>query len=209
MMMNRPLPLVSRIARIGSWSVVALVVATAAGCAEESGSSYAIDRTAVNGLPKVVSTETSWSTAKVGAVDYPDRSIALTGPDGTTHIFRVSTAVANFDQVKQGDTVKMEVLDQVTVNVRRASSPPMIAQSIGVELAALGEKPGIIATRSVEVNAVVASIDYQARIVSLATPGGGTTTIAVSDKMKDFNNVKVGDQVIFTYTEGVAITVSS
>jgi hypothetical protein len=207
MMNTHSLPL-SRLVRVGSWSAVALAIAVTAGCSQ-SGNSFTVDRSTVNGLPKVVATEKAWATAKVEAIDYANRSIALTGPDGTTHIFKVSSAVANFDQVKQGDTVNMEVLDRVTVNVRDAYSPPVIEESVGVELAELGSLPGIVATRSVEVNATVAAIDYQARTISLTRTGEALLVITVSPKMKNFNNISVGNQVIFTYTEAISITVKS
>jgi len=167
-----------------------------------------IERTTVNGLPSIVTTAKMAGEVKVEAIDYDNRSIALKGPEGKTEIFKVSSAVRNFDQIKQGDTVKVEYLTTVDINVRKVGEPLAAAEAVGVAAAPLGAKPGLIAVRTVEVLANVAAIDYVERMVTLVGLRDQPVTFHAGKKLKGFDNVVQGDQVIFTYTESVLIEVT-
>ena len=99
--------------------MVASVVLWAAGCSE-AGPSYSIERKTVDGLPTVTATASDKAEAKVDAIDYGNRSIALTGPSGKTEIFTVSSAVRNFYQIKKGDVVKVEYYSRMFATVRKS-----------------------------------------------------------------------------------------
>jgi hypothetical protein len=176
------------------------------GCAE-SGHEITVERSTVNGLPSVVATEKMSGEVKVEAIDYDNRSIALEGSDGNCEIFKLSPAVRNFNQIKKGDTVKVEYQTTVDVNVRKVGEPLAATEVVGVARAPLGEKPGLIAVRTVEVLANVEAIDYTERTVTLVGMRDKPVTIHVSPKLKSFDKVAKGDQVIFTYTESVSIEV--
>jgi len=177
-----------------------------AGCASE-GSSSNIDRKTVDGLPSVTATGTSWADVKVEAVDYWDRAVALTGPDGKTHIFKVGPEVRNLNQLKKGDTVRVEYAEQLTVNVRKSNEPLSVDAMVALERSAVGSKPGMVATRIVETDTTVQRIDYDTRRVTFMGPDGNTFSLTASDKLKNLDKVKVGDRVVFTYAEAVSIQV--
>jgi hypothetical protein len=175
-----------------------------AGC---NTPSVTVDRSTVNGLPSVVQTERANAEAKVVAIDYGDRAIALEGPKGDTQIFRVTSAVRNFYQIKKGDTVHVSYYSRLAANVRKVSEPPTTTIIDGVQLADLGKKPGIICTRNAQVEATVSSINYQTREVKLKTTTGAEIALTADKRLQKLENVKAGDQVVFDYAEALAINV--
>jgi Cu/Ag efflux protein CusF len=178
-----------------------------AGCAQPS-ETFTIDRTTVNGLPSIASTASVTGTVKIEAVDYDNRSVALEGPDGKSEIFKVSPEVRNFDQIKQGDVVKVQYMQTIDVNVRKVGQPLSTAEVASVATAPLGDKPGVVAARTVQTLANVQAIDYQARTVTLVGMGDKPVTFHVHKDLASFDNVVEGDQVVFTYTEAVSIDVT-
>ncbi len=189
-----------------SAAVIAAALAVA-GCAQPS-ETVTVDRTTVNGLPSVTSTESVTGTSKIEAIDYDNRSVALQGPDGKSEIFEVPPEVRNFDQIKQGDVVKVQYMQTIDVNVRKVGQPLSTAVAGGMATAPLGDKPGVVAFRTVQTLANVQAIDYQTRTVTLVGMGDKPVTLTVSPKLADFDKVSQGDQVIFTYTEAVTIDVT-
>ena len=143
-----------------------------------------------------------------GGGDYTNRSIALTGPDGKSQIFHVTSAVRNFAQIKKGDTVKVEYFSRLKATLRKVNEAPETTVSDAVAIAELGQKPGIVCTRNAQIEANVESIDYQTRVVKLKTVSGETLTITADKKLKNLDKVQAGDQVVFDYTEAVSITVN-
>jgi Cu/Ag efflux protein CusF len=75
-----------------------------------------------------------------------------------------------------------------------------------VQVAAGAEQPGAKAAAAVTLRGTVAAVDREARTITLKGPKGGTLTLEVRDESK-FDSVKVGDPVVATYYEAVAIVV--
>lgn len=169
--------------------------------------SSTVERSTVNGLPSVVHTESSNAKAKVVAIDYDDRSIALEGEGGETQIFRVTSAVRNFYQIKKGDSVHVSYYSRLAANVRKVSEQPTTTVIDAVQLADLGKKPGIICTRNAQVQATVSSINYQTREVKLKTTTGSEIALTADKKLPNLESVKTGDQVVFDYAEALSISV--
>src|SRR6188768_3067377 len=186
-------------------SAMSILSVSLLSACQDVSSSYSIDRKTVNGLPTVVAVENSTAKVDVEAVDYANRSIALRGPDGTTQIFNVSPAVRNFAQIKKGDTVHVEYASRLAASVRKTNEPPTTTTVDAVELAKLGEKPGIICTRRATVEATVQSINYETRRVDLKTTTGAMISLTADKKLKNLESVHQGDQVIFDYAEAVSI----
>jgi hypothetical protein len=183
-----------------------------AGCAQEQPSApdeeFAIDRTTVNGLPSITGTASGTSQVTVESIDYDNRSIALKGPDGKSEIFSVPPEVKNFNQIQKGDVVKAQYMQTIDVNVRKVGQPLSVAEVASVATAAPGDKPGIVAVRTVQTLANVQDIDYKARTVTLIGVSNKPVTFTVNKAVTSFDNVAKGDQVVFTYTEAVSIDVS-
>lgn len=61
-------------------------------------------------------------------------------------------------------------------------------------------------TDVVTATATVEAIDYKKRLVTLLGPEGNSATIQVGPEVRNFAQVKKGDQVVATYRESVAVT---
>jgi hypothetical protein len=203
---NIRFPFWSRTMNTWQWTLTTALFSAGllAGC---NTPSVTVERSTVNGLPSVVQTQSASAEAKVLAVDYDDRSIAIEGPQGNTHIFHVTSAVRNFYQIKKGDTVRVSYYSRLAANVRKVSDPPTTTIIDAVQLADLGKKPGIVCTRHAQVEATVASINYQTRELKLKTTTGAEIALTADKKLPKLESVKTGDQVVFDYAEALAINV--
>ena len=192
--------------RLLSQALLATALA-AAGCTS-SPSDYTIERQAVHGLPTVTATDTTTAKVTVEAIDYDSRSIALTGSDGKTEFFQCAAPfVRNFNQIKKGDTVQVHYDTRLHISIRQVNETPNAQLTEVMQTAEPGQKPGCVLYRHVESQATVLSIDYTTRVVSMRMPPGDILTLTASEKLPDFDKVKVGDTVIFDYTESLTVDV--
>jgi hypothetical protein len=70
-----------------------------------------------------------------------------------------------------------------------------------------GKMPGAVMVEAVTASATVTAIDAAARTLTLKLPDGTTRSYKVDQAVKNFDQIKVGDQVKATYAESVAIFV--
>ncbi len=160
------------------------------------------------GKPAAVVAEVLSFEAAVEGIDYQKRTITLKGPEGEAKTLTVGKDVKNFDQIKKGDKIKAEYLEEVAVFVRKASEPPDAAEVSMVGVAPKGKKPGIVDVNTVEVTANVQAIDHKKRTITLKGPEGNVMTYKVDKSMKRFDEVKKGDQVVMRITQAFAIAVT-
>jgi hypothetical protein len=146
--------------------------------------------------------------ATVESIDYQKRTVTLKGPEGTTKTLTVGKEVKNFDQIKKGDKVKADFLEEVALFIRKPTESPVGVESGVVGVAPKGKMPGMFNVNTVEITANVESIDYKKRTVTLRGPEGNLTTFKVDKRVKRFKEVKKGDQVVLRYTEAYAINVT-
>ena len=62
-------------------------------------------------------------------------------------------------------------------------------------------------TQSVTVKATIEAIDKDKRIVTLKGPKGNSVAVYADERVKRFNDLKVGDEVTATYSESMAVSV--
>src|SRR5262249_50454593 len=110
--------------------------------------------------PGVVVADVVRLSATVERVDPSSRTVTLKSAGGRSTTLKVDKAVKNFDQVKVGDTLSAEYIDAIAVFVRRAGTPPAVAEAAAVELAPKGKKPTGIAVETTEITAAVENINY-------------------------------------------------
>jgi hypothetical protein len=85
------------------------------------------------------------------------------------------------------------------LGAQEASSAPTVKQAVGVG-------PGqAVGAASVDVSATVTAIDAAKREVTLKRADGTLTTVAVSDQVRNFDQIRVGDTVHARYTQAVAL----
>jgi hypothetical protein len=147
-------------------------------------------------------------TAKVQAVDPEKRTLTLQGPQGNTVTLKVDKNVKNFDQIKVGDQIETEFYDSVAVYLKPGGKPSAGGEFL-VREAPPGHLPKGVVVDTMEVAAKVEAIDKAKRTVTLKGPEGNTVTVKVHKNVKEFDQLKVGDDIVARYTEAVAIAIKA
>jgi Cu/Ag efflux protein CusF len=146
-------------------------------------------------------------TATVQAVDLENRLVTLRGPEGKVVKVHADQGVRNLAKIRLGDQVKARYYESLAIEVKK---PGEITPSEGSaqfsSRAKPGERPGGTETNVVTLVADIEAIDMKNQTVTLKWLNGDTETVKVQDP-KNLEKVRVGDQVVITYTEAVAISV--
>lgn len=155
----------------------------------------------------------SWKTvemveesATVTAIDQKTRMVTLKGPKGNEVTFKASEEVRNLAQVAVGDEVKFAYYESVAVRVlKKDEAAPAASEVAAMARAKPGEKPGGVAGTETTVVATIEAIDKKAKTATLKGENGKSVTVTPRDP-KNLDKVKVGDRIVITYTEAVAIS---
>ena len=155
-----------------------------------------------------VESDTVDVTAKVKSIDQSTRHLELEGPTGNVVAMKVSDEVKNFKQIKKGDDVNVKYNQSLTWFVRKKGDKVEPTKTVSTEksTAAVGAKPALDQTKTVNLIATVEEIDKKIPAVTLKGPEGKVVKIKVKDP-ENLKEVKVGDQVDITYSESVAMNV--
>lgn len=147
--------------------------------------------------------------ATVTAIDKKNRTVTVQGPAGKTRTFAVSEAARNFDQAAVGDIVTLKHFEAFALQLEKApGAKPGKMVSEEMSRAKAGDKPGGMAQRTVTVVGTVTAIDTKTQVVTVRGPEDNELDIKVQDPAK-LKNVKTGDLVRATYTEGLVISVTA
>jgi hypothetical protein len=145
--------------------------------------------------------------ATVKAVDKETRSVTLEAETGRTVTVKAGPEVKNFDQIEVGDKVEVDYVEALALHVEKAGGSPMAEVGAAIEKALPGQKPAVAVAGTVEIKAKMTAIDKEKRTVTLQGPEGNARTIKVDPKVKRFDELAVGDDVVARYTEAIAIAV--
>jgi hypothetical protein len=156
--------------------------------------------------PRVVREAEAVMTATVVAIDLQKRIVTLKGDDGEVRDIKVGEEAVNLPQVKVGDLVTVKFYESIAVEVIKPGTYAGTGEKTAIVRAKPGEMPGGMAARQVTVTATITAIDKQKSTISLKGPEGNLTTVKVQDPA-NLDKVKVGDELMITYTEALAISV--
>ena len=145
-------------------------------------------------------------TATVVAVDLQNRYVTLKGPDGELRDIKVGEEAVNLPQVKVGDLVTVKFYESIAVEVIKPGTVMGAGEKTAIVRAKPGEMPGGMAARQVSVTAIIMAIDKQKSAMTLKGPEGKLVNVKVQDPA-NLEKVKVGDELMITYTEALAISV--
>ena len=144
-------------------------------------------------------------TATVEAVDLKTRMVTLRNSEGEAFAIHAGEEVVNLPQVRVGDEVVLAYVN--AVSVRMAESGEYWDESVkGIGRAIPGSKPGAFEVDETKVTATIEDIDKTLNTASLRMPGGTVQVVKVKDPA-NLDKVKVGDRIVITYSEAVAISV--
>jgi hypothetical protein len=147
------------------------------------------------------------ATAIVQAINLEKRIVTLKGPKGNVFDITAGEEVRNLPQVKVGDEVKIKYYESIAYRLLKPGEAPVPTQEAAVAgRAKQGEKPAGLVGQEVTITATIEAIDTKTHNVTLKGPEGKSFTVKAQDP-KNLASVKVGDQVVITYTEALAIAV--
>ena len=157
---------------------------------------------------KVVETAVSTIEATVEAVDHETRMVTLKGPDGKSVTIEVQDYVKNFAQVEVGDVLSIDFIESIEIQV---FAPGVIQPGATVAVAEAkakpGQKPGVVAVQEVAVATTIVAIDKDTQMVTLKGADGETKTVKARNP-ENLAKVKVGDNVLITYSVALGVSVA-
>jgi hypothetical protein len=156
--------------------------------------------------PRVVREAEAVMTATVVAIDMEKRIVTLKGEDGEVRDIKVGEEAVNLPQVKVGDLVTVKFYESIAVEVIQPGTVAGAGERSAIVRAKPGEMPGGMAARQVSMTATIMAIDKQKSTITLKGPEGKVATVKVQDPA-NLEKVKVGDELMITYTEALAISV--
>ncbi len=118
-------------------------------------------------------------TAVVEAINYETREVVLRGPEGNTRTITASPEEQNLDQVKPGDLVNVEYIQNISIEVfANDGSEPGTGSLSVIGRAKKGQEPGVTAMETQIVTAIVEDINIEANTFKCA----GRTAISLNTK---------------------------
>lgn len=194
------------IKRTGTLPVVVLMVGTlcvACGDKSEMPAETVVPAAPVAAEAVVDTVEVS---ATVAEIDHATREVVLMTEDGEEFYLIADDAVENLDQVQQGDVVVAIYTEALAYEVIPGGQETGLETTVAAAGAELGEMPAGVVGRKTTLAVTITAIDTATPSVTFMGPGGNTRTIRVMYPEK-LEGVNVGDTVVITYAEALAMSV--
>jgi Cu/Ag efflux protein CusF len=144
--------------------------------------------------------------ATVEAIDKTNREVTLKGPKGNLLTMPVDESVQRFDQIKVGDVITAKYYESVVVQLAKPGAVPTSDATMGGVAALPGAKPGAAGATQTTTSVTIEAIDPETPAVTVRTSDGSELSFRVKNK-KFLKDLKVGDQVTITQTQGLMIEV--
>ncbi len=148
-------------------------------------------------------------TATVTAIDAAKREMTLKGPLGNEVPLTVDKRVKRLDEIKVGDDITADYFVSVAGELRAptdAEREHPITILEGAARAPKGVDPAAGAVRAVKIVATVDGLDLPTRTVTLKGPMGNCATVRAR-KLENLKKLRLGDTIVVTYTEALAVSV--
>jgi hypothetical protein len=156
-------------------------------------------------IPGRVMTSVVETVVIVEAIDRETRELSVIDSTGQRYTIVAGDMVRNFDQLEPRDRIITEYMESVAVFVTPADAPEL-GDMAAIEVAPLGDKPGVAAADTYMIRATIEAINVDDRIAMLSGEDGRTRTVKLGDNVP-LELIAVGDEVRMRITEAIAITV--
>lgn len=154
--------------------------------------------------PFAVADGASVAVATVVSVDEETRLVTLAGPEGDHWAFTAGPEIQNFAQIKRGDRVIASYFEGFAIGLGpKGSGVKDRLDSVLVERAQKGEKPGVMVSTMVEAVGVVKAVDAADRTVLIE--GVENTVLLEVSADVEISEITVGSEVEAVYIESYAI----
>lgn len=146
-------------------------------------------------------------SAVVEAINHETRVVTVRKPDGEAITFTASEEARNLDQVSVGDVLIAQYTETVSIDVVAGDGlEPEVAGAAAMARTEKGEMPGVAAMDATVVISTVEEINVEANTFKLKGPDGVVTEYTARNP-ENLKRSEVGDLVVITVTEAIAITV--
>ena len=146
--------------------------------------------------------------AEVVEIDYNTREVTLAGPMGNLATLEASDEVERFNEIEVGDSVAARYMTYTLAEFREPTqeeldNPLTIVAEAGKS--PMEETPGTAAGAEIRAVVSIELIDMENSLVTIKGPRGNYLTLPVEDE-EVLKQVKVGELVVVTYAEAVALS---
>jgi translation initiation factor IF-1 len=162
--------------------------------------------TTATGHPYFKASETTQGQGTVLSVNKKTRVVKIRGEQGDTVAVTCGPDIKNFAQIAKGDVVKVKYTETLTVHVEPEGSPQKAAAETNLSTAKPGEKPHATQKDKVTFSGTITAIDTTMATVTVKGPEGHEMILHPSVK-ENLKKVKVGEIVVFNYTQTTAVSV--
>ena len=144
-------------------------------------------------------------TATVKKIDMKKRMVTIRGPEGNVMTVHAGKEVINLPQVRVGDKVVLEYVESVAVRMAKPGEVRDEERNL-IGVAKPGNKPGVVDAIETTETATILDLDKVRMTATLKFVNGDVDTVLVQDP-GNLEKVKVGDTIVITYTEAMAISI--
>jgi hypothetical protein len=159
------------------------------------------------GVPGVAEgTRVVKETAVVTAIDVAARTVTLKDKKGREETIKVGPQVQRLDEVQVGDTVAVAFHQGLALQFQMPGEKDVAPEAVAVGgRTEKGEAPGGAVAAGVTATVKVTAIDTKHRMVVIQGPQGQYHQVKAGKNVQ-LDRLKVGDKLVATYVEAVAIT---
>jgi hypothetical protein len=143
-------------------------------------------------------------TATIEAIDMKAGTATLTGPEGNSLVVKARDR-KNLKKAKVGDHVVAKYRESLSGHVKQ---PGEVAPKEQVTESAANQPqgtPGASGSRTIVATVSITAIDTKAGTATFKGPEGNSFTVKARDP-KNLKKVKVGDELVVTYSEALAVS---
>ncbi len=174
-----------------------------------AGRSFCAEEEAAPARPPLSRTDTVLVTvtATVEAIDYTNREVTLKGPLDNKVTFTVDQRVKRLNEVQVGDLVEADYYVSIAAEVRQPTpeeekTPIVLLDAAGKSPP--GTSPAAGGLRRFKVVTTIEGLDRLTKTITVKGPLGNYLTARVLHPER-LTQVRIGDNVVITYTEALAI----
>ena len=191
-------------------------IITISGCdkgdktAQPEKAPVAVEETAaaLQEKPAMMEQVTVTMEATVAAVNHETRQVTLQDSSGELVTFIAGEQVRNLAQVDVGDKILVEYIEAIEIQVMGPEEAQLGAGEISAATRAEpGEKPAGAEITETTVVVVIEAINKENETVTLKGADGNSKTVKVRNPA-NLEKVAIGDKVMITYTESLAVVVT-
>jgi Cu/Ag efflux protein CusF len=183
----------------GALAGIAAMMAGPAWAASTSADKQAM---AASKVPSFQMSDEETVTGTIEAIDKKAGTVTLRGPENTV-TFKVRDR-ANLKKAKVGDQVVAKYRETLSGHVKQPGEEAPRMEATDSEKSHSGQ-PGKTATSKVTATVLITAIDQKAGTLTVKGPEGNSLTVKARDP-KNLKKVKVGDELVVTYTEAFAVS---